>query len=325
MKVAFAGLRHGHIYMLYDMVKNHKDFEILGAFEDDAAARQSATAAGVECNYATYDELLADQNVEAVALGGCFAHRGPMAIKALQAGKHVIVDKPLCTSLEQLDQIDALSKQTGKAVSCMFTMRYEKKINALKKLVESGALGEINNVYFGGQHPLMYGRRPDWYFEKDKYGGLINDIAIHGIDILAYALGLKISEVCSAREWNKFAQNEPDFKDSAQFMLKTENNGGVLADVSYAVPDGVEFALPYYWQFFVWGTKGTISLAFNEEKSYYFVAGDKTPHLLEEDDFTTDYLTDFINLVQGKKDVILSVDEVIYSTRKTLEIQQQAQ
>ncbi len=325
MKVAFAGLRHGHIYMLYDMVKNHKDFEILGAFEDDVAARQSAAAAGIECNYATYDELLADQNVEAVALGGCFAHRGPMAIKALQAGKHVIVDKPLCTSHEQLDQIETLSKQTGKAVSCMFTMRYEKKINALKKLVESGALGEINNVYFGGQHPLMYGRRPDWYFEKDKYGGLINDIAIHGIDILTYALGLKISRVCSAREWNKFAQNEPEFKDSAQFMLETENKGGVLADVSYAVPDGVEFALPYYWQFFVWGTKGTISLAFNEEKSYYFLAGDKTPQLLDENVETTDYLTDFINLVKGKKDVILSVNEVIYSTRKTLEIQQQAQ
>ena len=322
MNIAFAGLRHGHIYMLYDMVKNHKDFNIVGAFEDDKSAKETAQNQGVECNYATYEQLLADPKVEVVALGGCFAHRGPMAIEALKAGKHVIVDKPLCTSLDQLSQIETLAKEKGKAVSCMFTMRYEKKIVALKKLVESGALGEINNVYFGGQHPLMYGRRPDWYFEKDKYGGLINDIAIHGVDILSFALGLEISEVCSAREWNKFAAEHPDFKDSAQFMLKTKNDGGVLADVSYAVPDGVEFGLPYYWQFFVWGTKGTISLAFNEEKSYYFLAGDKTPQLLDENVETTDYLTDFINLVEGKSEVVLSVEETINSTRKTLEIQQ---
>ena len=68
MNIAFAGLRHGHIFMLYDMVKNHKDFNIVGAFEDDKSAKETAQNQGVECNYATYEQLLADPKVEAVAL-----------------------------------------------------------------------------------------------------------------------------------------------------------------------------------------------------------------------------------------------------------------
>ena len=321
MNIAFAGLKHSHIFVLYNMAKENPLYNIVGAFESDAAAREAAKAAGVECNYETYEQLLADEKVEVVALGGYYGERGAMAEKALKAGKHVIADKPLCTDLKQLGRIEKTAKKSGKIVSCMFTMRFEKKINAVKKLVESGALGEINNVYFGGQHPLQYGRRPMWYFQKGKHGGVINDIAIHGIDVLNYALGLDITDILSARCWNKFAENEPQFKDSAQLMLKASNGAGVIADVSYAIPDGIEFLLPYYWQFNVWGTKGTISFSLNEEESYYYISGSNEAYLLEESEPVTDYLTDFYNLCQGEEGVVLSSKEVFSATRTTLLIQ----
>ena len=186
MNVAFAGLRHGHVYEIFKGVSNNAGYTVLGAFEDNEAARNDAAKQGLICNYSTYGELLADERVEAVVLGGCFGERGAYAIKALKAGKHVIADKPLCTSLEELDEIEDLTRKTGKKVSVMLTMRFEPIIVALKELVDSGALGRINNVTYGGQHPLRYGRRPDWYFEDGLHGGTINDIAIHGIDILRF-------------------------------------------------------------------------------------------------------------------------------------------
>jgi len=256
-----------------------------------------------------------------VALGGCYGDRGEMAIRALQMGKHVIADKPLCTSLDELDRIEALAKQRHLTVSCMFTMRFEKKICAVKKLVESGALGKINTVYFGGQHPLQYGRRPQWYFEKGKHGGVINDIAIHGIDLLHYAFGLSGFEILSARCWNAFATAKPQFKDSAQMMLKAESGAGILADVSYAIPDGVEFSLPQYWQFTLFGTKGTVCFSLNEAVSHYYVAGETAPRVLEEPPVERDYLTDFYALVQGETDTVLPMAAVFSATRKTLEIQ----
>ncbi len=324
MKIAFAGLRHGHIFVLYQMAKENPLYEIVGAFEENQDAKAAAEQQGVVCNYPSFEALLADPQVEAVALGGCYADRGGMAIAALKAGKHVIADKPLCTSLGELDTIEALAKETGLQVSCMFTMRYEKKIRGLKALFESGALGEINNVYFGGQHPLQYGRRPMWYFEEGKHGGVINDITIHGIDALAYALDLHTDKILAARTWNKLAIEQPNFKESGQIMLTAKSGAGILADVSYTIPDGVEFRLPYYWQFYIWGTKGVIRFSLNDEKAYYYLAGEKEPKLLEEPDIETDYLTDFVNLVGGKASA-LTMEEVIASTRATLTIQQAAE
>ena len=323
MKIAFAGLRHDHIFVLYEEVKVHKDFEISGAFEDNATARKTAEEKGVFFKYATYDELLADKAVETVAFGGCYGDRGRMIIKALKAGKHIISDKPLCTTIAELDEIEKLSKEKGLTVSCMFTMRFEKKINAVKKLIDGGTLGEIKNVYIGGQHPLQYGRRPAWYFEKGKHGGVINDLAIHGIDILYY-FGIEPEKVNAARTWNAYATEEKEFSDSGQFMLTAKSGAGIIGDVSYSIPDGIEFNLPYYWQFYFWGTKGVISFSLNEKTTEYYIKGDKEPKTLKEEG-ATDYLTDYLKAVKGENGVILSTAEVFKSTRKTLEIQDRAQ
>ena len=205
----------------------------------------------------------------------------------------------------------------------MFTMRYSKSFTAFKKLVENGTLGEINNVYFGGQHPLMYGRRPEWYFEEGKHGGTINDIAIHAIDILNYAMGLKIKDINSARCWNKYATEEPKFKDSAQLMLTAENGAGIVADVSYAIPDGVEFKLPYYWKFIVWGTEGTAEFTEGCDEITYYTKGNPDPQKIKGEDPTCDYLTDFQKAVNGEG-AILPMEDVFYATEKTLMIQKKA-
>lgn len=320
INVAFLGIRHGHIFDIYNMAKANPLYNIVGAFEENEKTRRAAEEKGVVFTYSSLPELLCDQNVDAVVLGCPFGERGKMAIEVLKANKNVIADKPLCTSLEQLEQIERLAIEKSLVVSAMFSMRFEKKLIAVKKLFESGKLGEICNVYFGGQHPLQYGRRPDWYFEEGNYGGVINDIAIHGIDALSFVFDLETDKILSARCWNKFAENEPNFKDCGQFMLTASNGAGIIADVSYAIPDGVEFALPYYWQFYIWGTRGTIRFALNEEKSYYYIKGEKEPVLLQETAPETDYLTDFYNLFNGNE-AVLSMQEVFNSTRKTLEIQ----
>ena len=325
MNIAFAGLRHDHIYMLYNEAKNNPSYNIMGAFEADPKAKKCAEEQrGVVCNYNTYEDVLNDSDVDAVVLGGCFADRGGMAIKALLAGKHVIADKPLCTKLSELDEIERLAKETGKKVSAMFTMRFEKTVNALKNLAESGVLGEINAVTFGGQHPLAYGRRPDWYYEDGRHGGVITDIAIHGIDILKYALSLELGSVNGARCWNKYAYEHPNFEDSAQLMITMDNGAGVIGDVSYAIPDGIEFGLPYYWSFYVWGTKGVIHFNLHDNEMQCYISGNPKPLKVEVPEFKHEYLADFYRMVQGEDDVILPMDEVFKSMRDTLTIQKYA-
>ena len=321
MKIGFAGFRHDHIFVLYEMAKNHELYEIVAACEEEKEAREKAAQKGVAFSHVCYQEFLKDEQIETVAIGSCYGDRGQMAIQALKAGKHVICDKPLCTSLEELDEIERLAKEKGLFVSCMFTMRFESKIAAVKALVDSGSLGKIQNVYFGGQHPLQYGRRPSWYFEKGKHGGVLNDIAIHGIDLLSFMCGLEIEKINAARTWNAYATEEKLFKDSGQMMLTAKGGAGVLADVSYAIPNGVEFALPYYWQFYLWGEKGTASFSMNED-AVYFEKGNAEKQTLALKE-TVDYLTDFYNLVQGAP-CVLPMQDVFASTRLTLTVQQKA-
>ena len=319
MNIAFAGLRHGHIFVLLDMVKKHSGCTFAGAYEENAEARKAAEANGVDKWYDSLEELLADPTVDAVALGGCFADRGETAISVLRAKKHVIADKPLCTSLKQLDEIERLAAENDRKVTVMFTMRYEPRFEAVRELVKSGELGEVNNVYFGGQHPLQYGRRPMWYFEEGKHGGTINDIAIHGIDLLSFLFGLKNFTVEAARCWNRFASEQPAFKDSAQLMLTAENGAGILADVSYSIPDGIEFSLPLYWEFNIWGTGGVLELSL-VKKAVFYKKGSKEPIILEDRDAGPDFLTDFIALTEGRS-VRLTMEEAFESTRNTLMIQ----
>ena len=116
MKIAFAGFRHGHIYALYNEVMNCPDIEFAGAWEENEQAAQEAREKFTEPFYDSFEALLADPQVDAVAIGDYYGIRGQRVIQALKAGKHVICDKPVCTSLEELDEIEKLSKETGKKV-----------------------------------------------------------------------------------------------------------------------------------------------------------------------------------------------------------------
>ncbi|MBR6514910.1 MAG: Gfo/Idh/MocA family oxidoreductase [Clostridia bacterium] len=321
-KIAFAGFRHGHIFQLYNQVKECDAIELTGCWEEDEAARKAATDNhGVDFNYATFEEVL-NSDADIVAIGDYYGRRGELAIAALKAGKHVMADKPICTSLEQLDEIERLAKEKNLKVGCMLSLRYSPYTAVAKELIDSGKLGEIHAISFNGQHGLDYGNRPMWYFEEGKHEGVINDISIHGVDLVEYLTGKKLKNVTAARTWNAFATEQPNFKDCAQFMVELDGGCGLMADVSYAAPCHIEYGVPYYWQFLIWGTKGMIRFAEdgkNGVEAYIdyadameFIEG-KTP--------ANNHITDFIDEIDGKTDLLICTEEVIKSQRDTLTIQ----
>ena len=297
--IAFAGFRHGHIFGLYNAALENENINVVSAWEENEEAKKSACENGVVFNCENFEDMLSDEKVDIVAIGDYYGRRGRLAIKALEAGKHVIADKPLCTSLDELYEIKRLAKEKNLKVGMMLDMRYNKNVLAAKKLVESGEIGEINNVYFGGQHPLLYGERPAWYFEEGKHGGTINDIAIHGIDIVKTLLHLDVKEICAARCWNKLAKEAPCFKESGQFMLTLSNGAGLIADVSYTTPDKVRYSLPYYWDFKIWGTEGMIAFSIYSEKVELYKKTQESVTLWDGIESTRNNLDDLIDDING--------------------------
>ena len=251
LKILFHGFRHAHVNGLYRKVLASENFEIVGCIETNSEARAAAEKTlGARFSEKTYGEWLRE-SVDVVAVGDAYGDRGETVLKALAAGKHVIADKPICTDLAQLEKMRLLAREKGVKIACMLDLRYLPHVRKAKELLDEGSLGAVRNVSFNGQHYIDYPRRPTWYFEEGMHGGTINDLAIHGIDLVRVLTGLEFCRVDSARVWNAYATNHPQFRDSALFMARLSNGAGVLADTSYSTP-ALGMTLSTYWEFRFW-------------------------------------------------------------------------
>ncbi|MFH1707216.1 MAG: Gfo/Idh/MocA family oxidoreductase [Planctomycetota bacterium] len=257
VRFAFIGFRHGHIEALYQSIARRDDARIVAVCEEDAATRQ-ALAGRYTFTHTDHRALLDAVDCEVVAVGDYYARRGPIVLAALERGRHVIADKPVCTRLDELERIAARLRGGRQSLGCQLDLRDQAAMRTLKRLVGGGAIGAVHTVSFGGQHPLLYGERPGWYFEDGRHGGTLNDIAVHGIDLAVWVTGAPVAEIIAARAWNARLPQAPGFQDGAQCMLRLAGGAGVLGDVSYLSPDSFRYTVPSYWRFTLHGTDGII-------------------------------------------------------------------
>ena len=241
---------------MYREMEGLPGIRLVGACEEDPATREAVRQAGIPVDYTEEETMLDEVRPDVVAVGDYYGIRGRRILTALRHGCHTVADKPLCTSLTELDAMEAAAKAQNRRIGCLLTLRELPWVEPLRALIRSGGLGEIHAVNFTGQHPLLWGSRPGWYFEPGKHGGTINDLAIHGIDLVTWLTGLSFRRVTAARCYHAFAGGAPDFRDCAQFMYELENGCGVTGDTSYAAPDGCGYGIPQYWRFTLWGDKG---------------------------------------------------------------------
>jgi predicted dehydrogenase len=275
-RFAFIGFRHPHIFALYDAVQAHPDCQVVAACEEDAATRGTLMAEGkVAITHTSAAELLDQTDADTIAIGDVFAHRGALAIAALESGRHLFSDKPICTSLMELDRIEELASQKGLSVGCQLDLSESGVILRLREVIRSGELGDLCTVLVLGQHPLRLGSRAPWYFTPGCHGGTINDIGIHALDLMPWLTGKSWNRLLHAREWNSSKAHEfPHFTDSAQVYGLLENGTTFFGDFSYLAPDRAGYQLPQYWRLTVHGTRGMA------EASY----GAGTVHIATDDD-----------------------------------------
>ncbi len=325
LRVAFMGFRHGHILTVYRHAEKIDGLEIVAACEEDENTRRKMVGGDVKIAHDNYEKMLDEVDCDIVAVGDYFSKRGHIEIEALKRGKHVLSDKPLCTSLKELYEIERLSREKGLCVGCQLDMRDLGKQKKLRRLIfEEQIIGQIHAISFGGQHPLSYGNRTAWYFEEGKHGGTINDIAVHAVDLIPWITGRRFTTVNAARNWNACLKQVPHFKDSAQFMLTMDDGCGVLGDVSYLAPNSFGYNLPMYWRFTYWGQEGVIEVDKAHEGPMLYRNGEKEMQLIEpEPSIPGGYFLSLISEIQGKAPS-LSTADVLEATRITLTIQQAA-
>ena len=168
---------------------------------------------------------------------------------------------------------------------------------------------------------MDYAHRPSWYFEQGMHGGTINDLAIHGIDLLRYMTGLSVTQVDGVRQWNAFATKHPEFKDCAVLMARLSNGAELLADVSYSAPTQV-FSMPTYWDFKLWCEGGMLNFHLTDPRVTLYLEGEKTPTVLEGVAHGDTCLGDLLAEIKGGTHTL--TDSILASTREVLWLQEVA-
>ncbi|MDR0760991.1 MAG: Gfo/Idh/MocA family oxidoreductase [Treponema sp.] len=284
------GLYHGHIYGMCNglieaggMLKSYydKDPKYMRIF---AQRFPDAKAAARE------DEILNDREVILVAGADITSERCALGLRVMAAGKDYFTDKAPLTTLEQLAQAREAVKTTGRKYAVYYSERIHVESAVFAgQLIEEGAIGRVIQVVGFGPHRLGAAGRPDWFFIKKHYGGILCDIGSHNMEQILYYTGAKDGRVVRSQIANYNHSQYPELDDFGDAQVILDNNASGYFRVDWFTPDGLQM-----WgdgRLFILGTEGFIEqrkymnlgfkgsggghvfLANGREETYYHVEG----------------------------------------------------
>jgi predicted dehydrogenase len=237
---AAVGLDHGHINgMCYGLTE--AGAQLKWVYDGDAgkaaALAKEFAGAGVATSEA---EILEDPQVQLVAGAAVPADRAALGVKVMRHGKDYFTDKPPMTTLAQLDEARMAVQETGRKYAVYYSERLHVESAVFAgQLVEDGAIGRVLQVIGMGPHRLSLGSRPSWFFERERYGGILCDIGSHQTEQFLYFTGNGDARVVASRVANYAHKDHPGLEDFGDCSLAGENGASGYFRVDWFTPDGL--------------------------------------------------------------------------------------
>lgn len=273
IKFAAIGINHPHIHGQVDCLKDAGgQFVAFHAVEDDLAAEFSAKYPEAK-RVADPRAILEDAAIAVVLTSAIPADRAAISIAAMQHGKDVLTDKPGMTTFAQLDELKKVQKETGRIYGVLYSEHFEVRATVeAGNLIAQGAIGKVINTVGLGPHSLRLNNRPDWFFDRSRYGGILCDIASHQFEQFLFFSNAMDAEVVSATVANRAHPEKPGLQDMGDAHVRTADTSGYIR-VDWFTPKG----LPTWGdgRLTILGTEGYIEL-----RKYIDIAGKPgTDHL----------------------------------------------
>ena len=196
------------------------------------------------------DALLANDQVDAVYIATPNKFHAPLAIQALNAGKHVILDKPFAMNLDEANAVAAAAKASSKLFTLGMNMRFREDSQKIKSLVDAGALGDLYHAKAYWMRRQGIPKIGTWFGNKELAGGgCLLDIGVHMLDLCLYTLNNFDPVSVSGATYTQFGQRGMgegqwgqsdreglafDVDDFATALIKFRNGATVSLDVSWA-------------------------------------------------------------------------------------------
>ncbi len=182
-------------------IRRQTNVELVAIAEsNDELAKRFAAEMGVERSSGDYHELLADKEIDAVHICTPNALHFPMAKAAVEAGKHVVCEKPLALSVAEAAEMLQLAHAKNVAHCVNHNLRFYPLVQQIRRMRETGELGDILSVQGTySQDWLLYDTDYNWRVDS-KFGGKLRtfgDLGTHWCDMIQHLTGLRITALCA--------------------------------------------------------------------------------------------------------------------------------
>ena len=236
---AAVGLDHGHIGGMCNGL-TEAGATLKWIYDPDPAkveqyCRMYPQAKAARCER----EALDDPEVRLVA-GACVtSERCALGLRVMEAGKDYFTDKAPLTTLAQLEAARETAARTG----CKYAVYYGERLHCedavfAGQLIEQGAIGRVIQTIGLGPHRLNAPTRPAWFFQHEKYGGILCDIGSHQIEQFLYYTGARDASITAARAVNQAHPDYPELEDIGDCTLVGDNGTSGYIRVDWFTPDG---------------------------------------------------------------------------------------
>ena len=306
----YAANPHAEVYGFYDINLDRAE----------ALAKQYGGKA-----YASYEELLADPEIEAVSVCAANHVHAEISVAALKAGKHVLCEKPMAVTLEECEALVAAAEEAGKYLMIGQNQRLAKAHAKAKELIEQGAIGKVLTfrTIFGHGGPETWSIDPGsnvWFFDKTKAAmGAMADLGIHKTDMIQYVLGSKIVKT-------QAVLTTLDKKDATGGLIGVDDNAICI----YQMENGVIGTMTASWTYYaaednttvIYGTKGELRLYDDPKYSVQQINADGTridyqiDQIQTNDNQTASGVIDlFVDCLVEKKEPEISGANVLHAMK----------
>jgi predicted dehydrogenase len=273
-------------------------------------------------------EILEDISIQLILSSAIPVDRAGIGIRAMQHGKDYMVDKPGITTLEQLEEVRRVQKQTGRIYSIMYSERFENKATVKAgDLVKEGAIGNVIQTVILAPHRMTANTRPSWFFDKEYFGGIITDIGSHQFDQFLFFTNSDKADIVASQVGNVAHPKYPNLEDFGDVMLQGNGGAGYIR-IDWFTPDGLKT-----WgdgRLTILGTEGyievrkNIDIAGRQGANHLFVVNNKETKYIDCNNVELPYGRLLVDDVLNRTETAMSQKHCFLATELALKAQKNA-
>lgn len=240
IRFSVIGINHGHIYGQVNLLLR-AGAELIAVFAAEPDLLRAFSETYPQAIVAgSAAEILEDPSIQLIVSAAIPNERAPLGIAAMRHGKDYMSDKAGFTTLEQLQEVRRVQAETQRIYSICFSERFENPATVKAgELVKAGAIGRVIQTIGLGPHRINLPSRPDWFFRRAQYGGIIADIASHQADQFLFFTGSTRAEVVTSQIANYRHPEYPELDDFGDLVLRGDGGTGYIR-VDWFTPDGLD-------------------------------------------------------------------------------------